>query len=104
MLASSRIEFTFASVGQGQVFIGRLPGLLDETMKNHDFALMDAEQNAGDPTARKVASQFPQAIAHGTAERHPNRPSELNPHEVLPDRIPIAFVQTAQPIAHDLGA
>jgi hypothetical protein len=104
MSASSWIEFAPAFMGQGQIFVGRLLGLLDEAMNNQDLALFDAEQHTRDATARKTASQFPQAIAHGTAERHSHRPSELNPHEVLPDDVPVAFIQTAQPIAHHLGA
>jgi hypothetical protein len=76
---------------------------LIEAMKDEDFALLYTEQDACDPVAGKVAPHLPQAVAHGSAKRHPDWPSELNPHEVLPDRVPITFLQRSKPIPHDLG-
>src|SRR5882757_3553435 len=54
MSSSSRLELSFAPERERQVFIGRFLALLDEAMKNDEFALLDAEQHARNPIARKV--------------------------------------------------
>jgi hypothetical protein len=61
-------------------------------VENQDFALLNAEQDASYPIARKVASQIPQAVTHCAAQGHPHRPTVLHPHEVLADGIPVALV------------
>jgi hypothetical protein len=57
--ASSRIELTFASAGQRETIVRCFLRLLDEAVEKDDFARLNAEQDAGDPVVRQVASQFP---------------------------------------------
>jgi hypothetical protein len=46
---SSPLEFTVAFARQRQVFVRCFGGFLDEAMKDEDFALLHAEQDACDP-------------------------------------------------------
>jgi hypothetical protein len=56
MSASSRLEFTFAFTGQGQVIARCLLRLLDEAVENQDLALPNGKQDAGDPLALRGRS------------------------------------------------
>src|SRR5215475_14012797 len=92
MPISSRGKFAPAPARKCQVFVRRLSGLLDEAVKNQDSALTDAKQNSGDSAPGKITSDFPQPLTHRTAERHPDRPSVLNPHEILSDDIAVRLI------------
>src|SRR5207244_11242474 len=76
---------------------------LQRAEKSHDPFPCNTKQHAGNPAARKVAANFPKPVAQRTAQRHADRPSILHTHEVLPDRVPVSFVQSAQPIPHHLS-
>ena len=93
-----RAELAAALAREREIVAGRLAGLLDEGMKHQNPALLNTEQHASDAIAGKVAANFLEAAAHRPAERHADRPSVLNPHEVLPDGVPVPFVEAVQPI------
>src|SRR5436305_8143109 len=80
----SRAKLAAALAREREIVAGRLTGLLDEGMKHQNPAPLNTEQHACDAVAGKVAANFPETAAHRPAERHANRPSVLNPHEVLP--------------------
>src|SRR5712691_10152318 len=39
-----------------------------------------------------------------TAQRHADRPAVLDPHQVLPNRVALLFIEAAQPVSHNLAA
>jgi len=73
-------------------------------VKDKDFALLNAEQHTRGSIGWKIASHFPQPVTQGTTKGHSDRPSILDSHEVLSNRVPISLVQRAQPISDHLGA
>ena len=48
----------------------------------------------------KRQAHFPKATLKASHQRPPNRPAELHPHEVEPDSVAVALVETAQPVQH----
>jgi hypothetical protein len=63
MSSSSRLELSFASERERQIFIWRLLALLDEAMKYKELALLDAEQHPCNPIARKIAANLREPVA-----------------------------------------
>ena len=57
-----------------------------------------------DPPVRNATSRLPETFAEGAAVRHPDRPFELEPLNVLADRPPVLIRQLQEPVARRLSA
>src|SRR5258708_1094524 len=64
---------------------------------------MDGEQHAADTALGKLTTHFPKSIAQRPAQRHADRPTELNVFYVLSDDLPILFALALEPFANRLG-
>jgi hypothetical protein len=96
------MEFAHALARERQILIGRLLALLNKTVKNQKLALTETEQHPRDAVAPEIASHFPKAVTHGSAQGHSHRPPILNAHKVLSNDFAISFIKAAQPIPHHL--
>jgi hypothetical protein len=96
------MEFAHTFMRERQILSGCLLALLNKTVKDQKLALAETKQHPRDAVALEIASHFPQAITHGSAQGHSHRPPILNPHKVLSDDFAVPFIKAAQPIPYHL--
>src|SRR5262249_45959588 len=101
---SSSCDLLLPLQRETEVALGCLLRLLDECVKQDHPAFVDAKQHAADTALGDVAADFPQSVAEGTAQRHADRPVELDVLDVLPDDLPIRIVQAPEPFTNGLAA
>jgi len=67
--------------------VRRLPGFLDESVKQHQAAFLGAKEDASDSAIPQVGSYFPQALSalQRSTERHSDRPTELDSSYIVAD-------------------
>jgi len=78
--------FPFVCTCQSQILHWRTPGLLDEPVQqHHPTQLIDIKQNTCCPVLSEIGANLMDSIFQRTADRHPNRPAELDRLNVITD-------------------
>jgi hypothetical protein len=65
---------------------------------------MLAKQDTSDTALRQRAAHFPQSPSQRTAQRHANRPGELDILDVFADDLAVFGREALEPFAHGLAA
>jgi hypothetical protein len=73
-------------------------------MEEHHTALLDTEDDAGNPPARQIASDLPQVSAQGPNEWHSDGPGKLDIFNVLAQDFAFVRLKAFQPFPHRLAA
>jgi hypothetical protein len=68
---------------------------LNKPVQYDEHLIVKAKDEPGYPLARKRRAHFPKTILEATHQWPPNRPAELHSHEVEPDSVAVALVETA---------
>src|SRR5258706_15849498 len=78
------LNLLLALDSQIQMILRGLLSLLDEAVQQNHLAVVDAEDHSGN-ALRDRAPHFPETIAKWSAYRQPNRPAQLDLHNVDAD-------------------
>ena len=84
--ACSFHHFLHSLLRQGDLGRWRFLGLLDEPMRYPNSPFRHEKDQACDPVVCELAAYLPQPCSERSAQRHSNRPSDLQGREVSPDR------------------
>src|SRR4051812_10029837 len=89
---------------QGQVRRNRLLSLLNESVEHHKLFFVKAKEQTRGPLTWQVGSDFPKAILEASNQRHADRPSELDAHQIHTDDSTFLLVEIPQPIEHGFAS
>ena len=95
--------FIFSLQGQRLVLYRCFLSLLDESMNEDDFLIMDEKECPGYPR-RQARTHFPESIPKAPHKRHTQWPTILQRHEIFSDSPAFVGRQSLEPFSHRLVA
>jgi hypothetical protein len=101
-LPMSGLEPRLSPLGQIEVALGRLLGLLDQSVQKHHASLENGEQDASYPLI-KPRAHLPEIRREFAYHRHADRPTELHRLQIGANRELVGFGQRPQPLPNRFG-
>src|SRR4051812_4684323 len=97
-------EGSFARYSKSNLIKRSLRCFLYKTSDDDEFVTVLKEDYARFLLCRQAGTHLIDAVAQGTAERHPDRKSDLDQAQVEPDHAAFLGQQGLEPLAHQLVA